>query len=173
MEPIQTIPQRSGITVKLSALLKSEADKNTQVLTDELLAKTAGASCAPGGRCYSFMQSAIRYCEREYGIVWQRMKKAGAIRRLGVTELHATANCAMHGISRRAKRTIIQLQSARPESLTQDERRIHLTKLAQVGVLAAAASKDMQKRLEARNVIEAPDNKRLLENLIAAMTNGK
>lgn len=133
------------------------------VLDDGELETLCGRNCAPGHAGYGNLQSAKRYCLREYGVVWERLPGAGAIKCVTPGETVKRAHSDASSIARRAKRTVKKLRAQDKTGISDTDRGSLAVLGAQLGTIAMMASKGTTAKLEARNVQEPLDMGRLLE----------
>lgn len=144
-------------TIKLREALKDGRPGDTK--TDEELKGICGKNTRVGGDGYVYLISAIKFCETNYNVVWQRITSANAIKCLTPEEIRATTEGKRKHIHRTAKRGARQLATAL-EGLPEAERQVHLTAMAHLGALAQFSSTKTQKQLIARHVT---DTKKFLE----------
>lgn len=132
-----------------------------EVLTDEQLGKIAGEDCGDlGGRRHVY--SAIKYVERVHGVVWRRMRDAGAIKCLDSDERVEVAHVYRQHISRSSKRAVRVISTVQIEDVKAERKPEVLALAAQLGALATFASTAAHKRLASHNVSSHPDLKGLL-----------
>jgi hypothetical protein len=140
------------------------------VLTDEQLEHACDRKTAPGGDGYAYLMSAIRYVEREHGIVWKRVTGAGQIQCLGPKEVTTLADSVRKSTYRRSKRTVRQIAAVYDEA--DNDTRIELNRqMAVQGNILTMSSPQMQKRLKGKGTITTPhkpDLGRLLEAMVKA-----
>lgn len=137
-------------------------------LTDEQLSAISGKDCSiaigpNAGRCY--VDSAIRYAERTYGLCWQRVRGEGKIKCLNWSEQRDRATAKRRSFSRQSRRTIRQLDTFALNGLSDVERSEHLRIVAQMGTLMAFSSDKAARRLEQQKIEQPLDLSRLLENM--------
>lgn len=155
------VPNVSPAAAKLIERLKT--GKPGDVITDEELRELTKLDCSPSGKGYSCLQTAIRHCERNHGVVWRREAKAGAIKCLDPSEVAEVANGYRRHIGRVSRRAVGVLNTINPNQLPESERpSVHAT-LAQLGAITMFAGGDMQKKLVARNIAQPPELGKLLE----------
>lgn len=131
------------------------------ILTDEELGEIVGEDCSEiTGRRHVY--SAIKYVERVHGVVWRRLRDAGAIKCLDPDERVEVAQGYRHHISRSSKRAVRVVSTVQIEDVKADRRPDVLALVAQLGALAAFSSTAAHKRLAAHNVSSHPELKRLL-----------
>ena len=114
-----------------------------------------------------YLQSAIRFCEREHGTVWRRVFGEGRIQCLGCVEKIALAKGQRKRVNRISKRTMRVLDSVMPASLSNDEKREFLSLSAMHGALTVLSADKTDKKLKSDTPVKADPNK-----LLAAMMEG-
>lgn len=150
-------------TTKLIAKLKE--GQVGDVLSDEQLTTLCGKDTSVMGDGYCYLGSAMRHVLNNFRVVWERIKGAGVIKCLSWSEVETSADGDRKSIHRRSRRAVTKLKTVDLSDVPEDGRPNFLTKAAQLGTLAAMSSTGMQKKLEARNVAEPLDLKKMLENL--------
>jgi hypothetical protein len=155
-------------TQLLIELLKG--GKIGDVFTDAQLKACCERNTAPGGDGYGYLMSAIRYVEREHGIVWKRVTGAGQIQCLGPAEVATVADSVRKSTYRRSKRAVRQIGAVYDRA--DNETRSELNRqMAVQGNILTMASPQMQKRLKEKDTISTPhkpDLGRLLEAMVKA-----
>lgn len=165
---------RTGVPFRMSLATSKliEAMKNGKpgdMLTDEELERICGLAChsrqkgGEPGKGYGYVGTAIRYCVREHRVVWKRVPRAACIKCLKPDEIRTVAKARRRHICKVGKWGVRELATVEIDRLSDSERREHLLCTAQLGALAGMADNTMTKKLEARNVTQAPDMQRLLE----------
>ena len=155
-------PGMSLATIKLIEALKG--GKPGEQIDDAALTVACERDTSVGCKGYPYLQSAIRYCRRHYGVNWERIPKAGFLRCLQADETLHSVNRDRRSISRRSHRAIQKLKNVSNGQLDETTKPQVLLQLAQFGALASFASSDMTKRLASAGVTNAtPDPKKLLE----------
>jgi hypothetical protein len=134
-EPIRSdhIPSMSVESQLLIAKLKGGTTGDE--LTDDELKEVCGRNTSVGESGYSYLQTAIRYCERRCGVVWRRVVKAGRIRCCSSTdriELSSNIRDRQRKMSRRA---LVILSSANGTDMTDKERSRALSHMAMHGAM--------------------------------------
>ena len=159
-------------TVKLIEKLKTGKPGDTA--TDAELTEACGKStrpCEPDtklpGEGYAYLLSAIRYCEREYGVVWRRVHGEEHIQVLNNAGKLGLASSHRKHVHRMAKRTMRVLGSVVPSELDDEAKRDFLSMSAMHGALATLTTSKAVKKLKAGEPVVA-DPKRLLAALLAA-----
>jgi len=153
--------QKSLATVKLIERLKTGTPG--EMLTDEALTVIAERDTRTGGNGYANLNTAIRYCEREHGIVWSRVAGASCIKCCNPGDIRTLSHKTRRHVRKAAHRSVIQLQAVDPVAMSDTERSEHMVCLAQAGTLAVVADNRTTKKLEARTVTKPLDLTKLLE----------
>ncbi len=163
---VQRIPAVPGMALATEKLIERlKAGRVGEVVTDEELTRVAGKNTRPNGDGYANLQSAIGYVSRRHQVVWSRQRGACAIKCLSADEIVTAGESDLETVHRRSKRAVLRLNIA--SSVETDAAklpRLHAL-LAQHGTLAAFSRHDTLKKLEARQVQQPLDMKRLLEGI--------
>jgi hypothetical protein len=154
-------PSYSVESAKLISKLKG--GKPGDVLTDEELAEICGKRTGPNQPGYNYLQTAIKYCERQ-GIVWRRLREAGAIKCLESTEIVVSSRDDMQKTHRATKRIARRLGAVKPDELDNSGRVQFAAQMSQTMTIVAFSAEKVTKKLEARKTSEPFDVQRLLEN---------
>jgi hypothetical protein len=149
----EQIKGMSAVTMQLVQLLRNA---ESETIDDLELKRCAGFGCAPGERGYSSLQSAVRYCEREYGICWERVRKGGEIRRLDNPSKIQRGYRERQGICRKSKRATRVLASVTVSELTDAQRCQHHALAAQMGAIAMFSATSTTKALANSNKAALP-----------------
>ena len=154
-------PGMTLATIKLIESLRNAKPGDQR--TDVELQTVCGHSTRVGQKGYAYLQSAIRYCRRHYGVNWERVPKAGFLRCLVADETLHSVNRDRRSIGRRSHRAIQKLKNITNGQLDETIKPQVLLQLAQFGALASFASSDMTKRLASAHVTNVkPDPQKLL-----------
>lgn len=148
-------------TSQLVAAMKT--GKSTDVLTDEQLTEISGKNCRPGGDGYGYLQSAIRICERDYGVVWQRVRGADCIKCQTAEGVVEMSKAGIKSTYKRMRRSVRQLGTVSVGELSDDSRQAYYTQLCHAGTLANCASSSFRKKLAQRNISVPIEPLKLLE----------
>lgn len=166
VKQVQIRPHMRLETVKLIEALKQGKVGDTK--TDEELKAICGKDTFVGGAGYAYLQSAIRHVlNNEPHLVWQRVTGAGCIKCLGAPEVASTADSVRRSTCRREKRVVRQMRAVYKDAEDGEQKELGM-RMAVHGTLAAMASSQMAKKLEARDVSEAADPAKLLEAMVGA-----
>ena len=160
------VPGHSPVSAKLIEILR---DSKADQLTDEALTAACGKDTRSGGKGYASLGVAIRYVAKHHGIVWERIPKAWAIRKLDSSQIVESTGRGMRRMGRIGKREVIKLGAVEVQALPIAERSRYNAHAAQLSTLVVLASRDATKKLETRNESSGLDLKRLLD----AMKNGE
>jgi len=157
MKRFHFIPGYSPTTLKLIERLKT--GKPGDKLTDAQPADVCGKNTSVGADGYQSLQSAVRACERQYGVVWRRVRDTGAIECLNATEIVGDANARRQHIKRVAKRAVnaLGIASARGSELPDSERPKVMALAAQMGALAMFAEGRVTRQIETKKAPVTPD----------------
>jgi hypothetical protein len=154
MSELKRLPNHPGLsekTLKIIQVLREHAGVGN-VVTDEELQAATGESTAPGGNGYGHLQSAVNYLLREDGVVWARVREAGAIKHLDAEENIEARRKAPGKIARIAKKERRKLACTPLDAVEPKDRPGVLALSAQLGTLAQFSASKVTKTLEARNV---------------------
>lgn len=157
-------------TLRLIDVLKE--GKVDTTFSDEELTVTCARDTRPTnpetgrpGNGYGYLSSAIRHVLAEYGLVYQRVHKAGCIKCIGAEEVLGIADAARKSTHKREKRTVRKMTAVYADASDQ-ERTMLNQKLAVHGALVEFASARLTKRLVASNkTVAVPSMAKLLEAL--------
>lgn len=147
MEGMKRFPVVAGHSQATAKLIEFLRNTDKDVVTDAELASIAGESCAVRGRCYASLQTALRYIERNHGRAFKRVPNSGTISRLIGTDGASVAHVARSSIRKKATRTCCILGITLEDSMTQEERRAHLSLSAQFGTIAVCARPSTTRKL--------------------------
>jgi hypothetical protein len=120
-------------TQVLIALLSSGEPGAT--VSDAELKAACGKSTGVRGDGYAFLQTAIRHCERNHGVVWRRVKGAKAIRCCSSQERIGLSESVRDRQRRMSRRSLIVLSSANGADMSDQERSQVLAHLAMHGAM--------------------------------------
>ena len=121
-----------------------------------------GKDTSPGGKGYANLMTAIRHCEKHFGIRWQRQCGGGYIKCLNANEKMNVVHQGGRHIAKVARRNCVTLENIKPEELNGGAAEWGPT-YAQHRMLAVAASNKTQKALKDHGVTKPPDMPQLLE----------
>lgn len=145
---VSSFEARAGFapaTCRLIDALKNGVPGDT--ITDARLMEICGAPCRPNTKGYSYLMSAIRFCERD-GVFWKRIKSGGEIRCLNACEKLNVCEGDRKHISRVARRSVRRLGSIDAGQLPLDRVKQYQTQLAQAGTLALFADSRTTRKIE-------------------------
>ncbi len=164
MDNVTQSPVRHGAmrlaTVKLIEVMSKGSPG--EVLTDERTSVISGHDTHVGGNGYGYLCSAIRYCLREHGVVWRRVRGEARIECLSDDQKIDLADWERRGINRRTRRSMRTLGSVDPSRLSDEKRKEHLVLAAVCGTLLETSSPRTIKRLGGDGTPKALDMSRLL-----------
>ncbi|NIA15166.1 MAG: hypothetical protein GWP08_13925 [Nitrospiraceae bacterium] len=158
---ITHVPGVSPATAALIDALKTGTPGN--VLTDEQLRDIARRDTAPGGKGYASLQSAIRHCERNHGVVWKRRPGAACIECLSDPQKLDLADRHRRHVHKTANRAVRQLATVDTNGLPEADRSKFNVHFAQLSTLAAFSSTGTRKKLEVRKASREADMSKMLE----------
>ena len=151
----------SPITARLKEVLKDGKEGDT--ILDSKLEEIAGRPVSPQTNGYSYLASAIRYCQREHGVVWLRVFKAGMIICANAEEKLEASKGDIRIISKRSHRATQRLCTVDLAKVTDAERTEILTTTAQIGMSHGMTDKKTRNLLVERQITKALDIQKLLE----------
>ena len=145
VKPLEVYGSMRRATVKLIERMKDgkPGDELTDAELEEACEYPTGVDC----KGYSYLQTAIRYCLREFGVPWRRVVGEDRIRCPLHTERTPMSVGERKRINRRAKRNMLLLGSVDRATLSTDQQHEHLVETAVSGTLAQASSSKTVKRL--------------------------
>lgn len=150
------ISPRSLQTSKMIEAMKT--GKAGDLITEEQLTKICEIPWNEG-----HLASARRYCLRNHGIIWARVRGAQAIKCLSSSETLTVGESDLKRVHRASKRAVRKLATVKPNELKNGEHTKLNSLMAQHGTLAAFSSSQASKALETRKASEPVELKRLLE----------
>lgn len=151
MERFKHITGHSPTTAQLIQFLRDRAT-GPDTVTDEELRQACGRDCAPGGNGYSYLSSALRFLTRTDRVVWRRIAKANAIKRLSDAETAELLSGRVKQIRRVSHKATHEATCLDVTKLGNEERKRVFTNTAIIGMIGQFADGGMQKFIEARNV---------------------
>lgn len=139
---------RSGLCLHTSrAVDLLSTGKPGDKLTREQMAEKVGRDCSPDGTGYGNVQSAIRLCEREKGIVWRWIKADNCWRCLTPQEcVNETSKCITGGF-RRVSRGLRVAATVDPKRLDDETRREHSLNVTLAGFMRIAGHGSTRSKL--------------------------
>jgi len=158
-------------TVLLIERLKQgkPGDSLTDAELTALCGKDTRAVCQDGtrkaGDGYGYLQTAMRHCLREYGILWRRVVGEGRVECIPNEAKVEVANAVRRHMHRQSKYAMRVLGSVDTAALNHDQRREHLIATAIQGTLLQASAPTTVKRLAQNNNPQPLD----MHKLLAAM----
>jgi hypothetical protein len=121
-------------------------DEKTDIELGEIIGSPVGSGCSG----YGYLQSAIRYCERN-GVVWRRVRGCKKLSCLnGLETVEMTTN-DLRSLRRKSTRAAARLSTVAPDDIPQDKRPMALALSAQLGAIALMARTDSTKKLLGSN----------------------
>ena len=154
------------MTVFTAQLIEKLKDgKPGDVLTDTDLVRVSEKNCRCGGNGYGYLMSAVRHCVKHYGVVWQRLPRAGCIKCLNAEEIAALGESAPRRIQRACNRTLAKMKTADVTAMTESGRTGYNLSLAQLGFIAHLSGSGGRKRLEARKISGPLYFSKMLDNM--------
>ena len=159
--PIDTVVERfrSGVCLHTSrAFDVLSAGRPGDTITREEMADKTGRDCSPTGSGYGNVQSAIKMCEREKGIVWRWVKALNCWKCLTEPERVGETSKEIGCGFRRVGRGLRVAATVNPKNLDQDTRREHTLNCAIAGVMRTMGHGSTRKRLaEVSDKLTEPD----------------
>ena len=131
IQEFQQIKGMSPVTAQLIQLLKDGKPGDTKADNEFPATLQIGVK----GKHYPNLLTAIRYLEREHGVVWQRVRKAKILKCLDAQERIGVGAQNIKHIRKTATRTVRVIASADFSTLTDSERTKANTQLAQLGAI--------------------------------------
>jgi len=156
---------RSGFSIHTSRLIDvMNAGKIGDMFTREKLSEIAGVDVSPEQKGYGYVQSAIRYCERQ-GKVWRWSKADTCYRCLDAKDA-ANLVCARTASAHRFTGRSLRIASTvnRADIGTLDDQRAFDAAVLQTALARQAMGGAMRKKLESRvdtNKLTAPTPEQL------------
>jgi len=163
IEQIKVTAVPHGLGVTTARLIEAMKEGVVgDVLTDEDLTARCGKATDTNGSGYGNLQSAIRYIERNYNLVWRRVRDEACIKCLAPGEVISTVQSELLRIGRRSRRAVVTGSTVPIDALGAVQKAELLTTIAQHGTIALMSKKNTAKELQARGVTHAMDQSRLL-----------
>ena len=167
---LQRMTHFPGVTAATAQLVDVlRRGKAGDTATDDQLCGVVGASCAVGGPHYGHLQSAIRISRRQYGVVWQRVPKAGYLKCLDAGERVTLSKCVTERVHKLARRGVQILATVDPAQLDDKQRSEFGAQLAIAGTLAAMSTTTTRRAFVDHGVTQAAE----LPKLLAAFQAGQ
>jgi hypothetical protein len=161
---LQTRPfeVRAGYAPQTCLLIEALKVGNVgDVMTDKELQEICGVGTAPMQKGYSFLQSAIRFCER-MGVFWKRIKGTEGIKCLdSVEKMHLCDSDRRH-MSKVARRSIRRLGSIERKELTAGNQKRYDVQVAQHGAMALFADTRTEQKIIAAAEKQAIDRAQVI-----------
>ncbi len=156
VQPMSMAPGAMRLpTVKLVELFREGKPGDTH--TDEALAKHCGHNTAVGQPGYGYLQTAIKYCLREYGIVWRRQRGENKIECLNDIQKVDFLSQERKGIRRRTKRGMHVAGAVVTSNLNDEDRTKHWVQTALFGSMLAITAPETTKKLAQKPETKAMD----------------
>lgn len=133
-------------------------------ITDDQLFNYCGKRCGSHEEGCGNLQSAIRYVEREFHLLWKRVRKGGYIKCLDPSEAVAHVSSTIRRCGKAMRRSAKQMQCFDPARLSSGDATAARAIAAQIATMTLLTSGDTRKRLEVKAV--AADPARLLAALL-------
>jgi len=152
----------SPITAHLISALKD--GKPGDELTDADLAEVCGHPTAPGQAGYSYLATAIKYCRRYEGVVWQRIRGEGTLRCLNGVEKRGYTKGGRDRIRRQARRNseVNGTIDRERDFETEEQRRAYDADVVLDATMTLFADRRLGKKLEQRQLVGKVDHTKLL-----------
>lgn len=140
MKRFNHVPGMGRVT---SILLNTLATTASDEITDAALSEVAGVNVGVGHKGYANLNTAIRRCYQDNGVLWQRVRGEGRIKRIADNkEFVAVGHRGTRSIRRISRRTASKLLCAK-------ERTPELNMMtAQLGILGRMATKKTVKQID-------------------------
>jgi hypothetical protein len=143
-DQVRQIGPYHPITVRL--ITELEKGKQGDSKTDDELCKIAGMSVAVKDKGYSYLMSAIRYCER-LGISWQRQVKQNKILCQTGEEIVERSRADLRVVRKRTRRSLNRISSVDPSSIPENKRADAMALSAQLGAIGLLSRNESTKKL--------------------------
>ena len=170
LERLQVPPGMSWATAKLIDLLK-DGKPGESVLTDERMTAVCEKSTEVGGNGYGNLGSAIRYCVRNYGLVWQRVVGENCIQCLNDPAKLILVDSRRQHVHRSTNRAGLELGTISPANLSDEDRTTFHATLAQIGGIKLMSSAGTRKKLIQQGANHKPELAKLLPLFSNGVTN--
>lgn len=155
-DEITKYPHISGIAPQTAKLIDRFKDwKPGDVASDTELSALIGRDTSPGGDGYGNLASAIRYVQRHYGLVIERVRSARAVKCLNAGETISSVNRGRRHIGKCARKEGGKLKQVDVSKLEGPEKTEALVLRAQLGAVATYASASTQKKLSTSEDLES------------------
>jgi hypothetical protein len=163
---VASFPHYRGIG-PTAAMLIEELKEGTpgDTITDVALMGICGYDTSPKGKGYSALGTAIGVCLREHGILWSRIRSAGAIRCLDIERKVEYVKANNKHMGRVARKAVNILGSIAPSEIPDEKRPEFYSTLAQTGMIAEMSKPKTRKKLEDKKIMQPVDMKKLLAAL--------
>lgn len=156
-------PNTSLHTAMLIEFIRNADKAGTTSLTDEDMTAQIKKDTKVGGAGYGYLHSAIRYLEREDGIVWARLRGAWCIQKQDAKAIVERSAGGLHHLRRSSRRHLLRLRCVDSEQLADGDKAIYQARTALFFAITGMSSTQTQKKLEARSVSTEPSLVKLLE----------
>jgi hypothetical protein len=136
-------------------------------ITYSEIGTTTGMDCsAKNQKGYGYLKSAINHVVNNYGFVWERFAGVG-VRCLDARGCKESSERVRRGLNKKVCREVRKVQTYALDSMPEDQRKEFMVHAAQLATLAMFSSGQTRKALEAQNVVEPLDCRKLLEAMEA------
>lgn len=142
VKEFQQVKGMSPITAMLIDRLKNGKPNDT--IDEDEWGKETNTELGTEGRNYSHLMSAIKFCEREHGVVWQRVRKTSIIKCLNASERVNVGRQKLEHIRKTGKRTVRVVASADMRELSNEEKTEAYKQIAHLGAICTFAGSKTQ-----------------------------
>lgn len=165
MAEIRVVPSFPQIGLTTAKLIECLLNAKTEILTDKEMSACCGVSTDCKGKGYAHLQTAIRKVLNDTGVLWQRIPRAGYIKRCQANEVLSSVQSDISSVRRRSGRAIKKLAAVELPKLEPMQQNQTNVMLAQLGTIHMMSRNDTQKRLVENRADKALELPRLLEAL--------
>ena len=163
-EDLKRFQHHKGVGPVAAQLIdKLKGGEPGDTLTDIELKEVCGHDTRPKGKGYSSLGTAIRFCIREHGILWSRIRGANAIKCLDPERKIEFVAATNKHVARVTRRGVNILGSIEVKELPEEKRPDYFAALAQTGTLAEISRANTRKKLEAHGITKPFDMQKMLE----------
>ena len=160
---VRSFEARAGFAPATCRLIDALKDgKPGDSMTDAELADICGLPCKPKAKGYSYLMSAIRYCEKD-GVFWKRIKAGNELRCLDAGEKLNVCEGDRKHISRVARRSVRRLGSIDVKELPADKMKQYHTQIAQAGTMALFADSKTTRKIASETEKQPIDRDKVIE----------
>ena len=148
------VPGTSEFTLRLRDILSE--GKEGDILTDEQLTEKAGVNTAVQQKGYNYLLSAIKWTEKNKGIVWKRIPGAGAIECLKDRGKAILVHKRNDHIRKAASRTVRIAATVNTEKLDPQEKEEFTSEYIRATAVKHVGSNTTLKKIQARHIMALP-----------------